>query len=485
MNTMKWLLDGDVSIEYQVTKDLLNMDDEALRARISREGFGKMFLDMQNENGHWGRGFYQPKWTSSHYSLLELKNLMMYKTQGIEKAINIILKENIEEDGGINPHTSIPKSDVCINGMALGYMCWFGARENQLETVVDFIIGQHMSDGGFNCRLNHSGAVHSSLHSTLSVLEGIRIYEEEGYSYRLGELLEIEKLGREFILEHRLYKSDKTGQIISKSFLMLSYPPRWKYDVLRALVYFTSAGIPYDERMDDALDILVSKRRKNGTWPVQAKHPGQVYFDMEKTGGESRWNTYRALKVLFKYRKDYLMNSVLEKLSVRFEKAGVKYGIGASLLLKSWGISDGANDIDMILSYEDKEAAIEVLEDLGVEKEKKNISLYTTELFKTYNIDGIEIDIMSNFTISTDEGSYTYPFDDDILSRRKVLDSKNIPTMSLENWLVAYSLIGRTEKTEKVRRYLMENGFNRKILEDALEKELNDNTRNMLIEILN
>jgi hypothetical protein len=206
---------------------------------------------------------------------------------------------------------------------------------------------------------------------------------------------------------------------------------------------------------------------------------------MEKTGGESRWNTYRALKVLFKYRKDYLMNSVLEKLSVRFEKAGVKYGIGASLLLKSWGISDGANDIDMILSYEDKEAAIEVLEDLGVEKEKKNISLYTTELFKTYNIDGIEIDIMSNFTISTDEGSYTYPFDDDILSRRKVLDSKNIPTMSLENWLVAYSLIGRTVKTEKVRKYLMENGFNRKILEDALKKELNDNTRIMLIEILN
>ena len=40
------------------------------------------------------------------------------------------------------------------------------------------------------------------------------------------------------------------------------------------------------------------KQRKNGTWPVQAKHPGQVHFDMEKTGGSSRWNTLRALRVL-------------------------------------------------------------------------------------------------------------------------------------------------------------------------------------------
>lgn len=260
-------------------------------------------LDLQTENGHWGRSFYQPKWTSTHYSLLELKHLNGFKTEGIERAIDIILRENIEADGGVNPHRSVPISDVCINGMALDYMCWFEAAEKRLESIVDFIISQHMDDGGFNCRFNFSGAVHSSLHSTLSVLEGIRTYEEKGYGYRLKELLEIEKKGREFILEHRLYKSDKTGEIISKSFLMLSYPSRWKYDILRALTYFESAGIPYDERMDDALDVLVSKRRKNGTWPVQAKHPGEVHFDMEKTGSNSRWNTLRALKVLGRYRK--------------------------------------------------------------------------------------------------------------------------------------------------------------------------------------
>lgn len=112
------------------------------------------------------------------------------------------------------------------------------------------------------------------------------------------------------------------------------------------------------------------------------------------------------------------------------------------------------------------------------------MELYSTELFKTYNIDGIDIDIMSNFTIMTDEGAYTYPFDEDSISRTKVLQCENIPVMSLENWLVAYSLIKRKVKAEKIRTFLIENGFNRKIIEVALEKELNENTREMLVKLL-
>ena len=79
---------------------------------------------------------------------------------------------------------------------------------------------------------------------------------------------------------------------------MLSYPSRWFYDILRALAYFQAVNIAYDPRMEDGLDVLKKKQRRDGTWPVQAKHPGQVHFDMEKTGGPSRWNTLRALRVL-------------------------------------------------------------------------------------------------------------------------------------------------------------------------------------------
>jgi hypothetical protein len=80
--------------------------------------------------------------------------------------------------------------------------------------------------------------------------------------------------------------------------LQLSYPSRWFYDTLRALDHFRSAGVAYDPRMQDALDVLLQKRRKDGSWPLQAKHPGQVHFDMETPGQPSRWNTLRALRVL-------------------------------------------------------------------------------------------------------------------------------------------------------------------------------------------
>ena len=35
----------------------------------------------------------------------------------------------------------------------------------------------------------------------------------------------------------------------------------------------------------------------DGTWPVRNKHAGNIWFDMEQTGGQSRWNTLRALRV--------------------------------------------------------------------------------------------------------------------------------------------------------------------------------------------
>jgi hypothetical protein len=123
-------------------------------------------------------------------------------------------------------------------------------------------------------------------------------YRKHGYSYQLAEVERMEAEGREFILQHKLFRSDRTGKIIDKRFLMLSYPSRWKYDFLRALDYFQFAGVAYDPRMQEALDVLMKKQRKDHTWPVQAKHPGQVHFDMEATGGASRWNTLRALRVL-------------------------------------------------------------------------------------------------------------------------------------------------------------------------------------------
>lgn len=101
---IEWLLNGDVSIKYQIHRDVLcSIEDEQkkLQAKIETEGWGAQFLCAQQENGHWGRGFYQPKWTSTHYTLLDLKNIGLSRNnRNAQKSILKIFDEAIGRDGG-------------------------------------------------------------------------------------------------------------------------------------------------------------------------------------------------------------------------------------------------------------------------------------------------------------------------------------------------------------------------------------------------
>ena len=139
---------------------------------------------------------------------------------------------------------------------------------------------------------------HEKSTTTLSVLEGISEFQLTGYDYRFNELENAKQSSIDFILQHQLFISDRTGEIIDKNFLRLSYPGRWRYDILRALDYFQYSQTEWDGRMQPAIEVLLKKRNKDGTWNVQARHPGQTHFDMEKAGRPSRWNTLRALRVL-------------------------------------------------------------------------------------------------------------------------------------------------------------------------------------------
>lgn len=298
-DAINWLLTGDISIQYQTYRDLLGEEREELKSRIEFEGWGKRILEKRNENKHWGLRFYQPKWTSTHYTLLDLKNLGISKNcKPILETIEMILRENKAPDGGILPIGEMRISDMCINGMALNYFSYFGVDQGELKSIIDNILSQQLADGGFNCRLNRSGAKHSSLHTTISVLEGILEYRKSSYTYRLSELLKVEQESHEFILQHCLFKSDKTGKVIDNRYLRFPYPTRWRYDILRSLDYFQFANVRFDSRMQEAMNIILKKRNKEDTWNLNANHPGQVHFQMEKVGKPSRWNTLRALRVL-------------------------------------------------------------------------------------------------------------------------------------------------------------------------------------------
>ncbi|MBI3268239.1 MAG: hypothetical protein HYZ53_04400 [Planctomycetes bacterium] len=299
-SAVDWLLDGDPAIRWQVLKDLRKTPARAWRAerrRVGTEGWGARLLSLRRPDGHWGEAAYRPKWTCTTYTLLLLRRLGLEPGHPVARdACRRLLDEGLLPDRGVNFAGKAKRGETCITGMVLGLATGFGLEDPRVEALVGFLLDERMSDGGWNCR-RAGGATHSSFHTTLSVLEALRAYAEGG-GPRAKETAAAEAGAREFLLAHRLYKSHRTGEVVDPKMTRLAFPPQWRYDVLRGLEYFATCGAPRDARLEDGIDLLLSKRAEDGSWPLEALHAGKLHFVLERVGAPSRWNTLRALRVL-------------------------------------------------------------------------------------------------------------------------------------------------------------------------------------------
>ena len=306
---IEWLLEGDPAIRWQVLRNLVGASAGAVereRRRVARDGWGARLLARQDPEGTWAGGkssdggLYSPKWTSTTYTMLLLRDFgLPSASKQARKACKLLLDGGLQRDGGINYGVWARwtrRSETCVTGMVLSILCYFEYDDSRLETVAGHLLEQQMADGGWNCR-RADGATHSSVHTTISVLEGLRLYEL--YCGREPKALRVAQVrGREFLLTHRLFRSHRTGEIMKAEFTRFSFPPRWHYDILRALDYFRGVDAAYDSRLNDAIEIVRGGRRGDGRWLLQNRYRGKTYFEMERVGGASRWNTLRALRVL-------------------------------------------------------------------------------------------------------------------------------------------------------------------------------------------
>lgn len=302
-DVIAWLLEGDVAVAYLTTRDLLRREEPALQKRIATEGLGAELLDARRPDGHWGRGFYQPKWTSSHYTLLELRNIGLAPDHPTAReTVGLILKANKARDGGIHPHPRAEVSETCVNGMALNYASYFGAPGDDLVSLVDCLLATRVPDGGFNCqhRPPTNPVEHSSMHTTVSVLEGIHSYRSAGHGHRADELAEAADAAVEFLLRHELFKSERSGEVIRADFTRVHHPPRWHFDILRGLECLAVMRVPQDPRMDAALELLNARRRPDGRWTATV-WPGATHVPSDSGREPSRWATLRALRVRYRF----------------------------------------------------------------------------------------------------------------------------------------------------------------------------------------
>jgi hypothetical protein len=301
---LDWLLSGDAAVRWQAMRDLAGRAESTARRErrlVATTGWGKRLLDLQDPDGRWGGGIYSPKWTSTTYTLVLLRSFGLgpRHPQAL-RGCRILLDTGWWSDGGINFYPRRQKrSETCITAMVLGVASWFGKDDPRVDRMADYLLAQQMADGGWNCRATPGGggATHSSFHTTISALEALRDYQQFRPA-RAALASEAQARGREFLLAHRLFRSHRTGEVAKPVFLRFSFPPRWHYDVLRGLDYFAACAADRDTRLEDAIALLRKKRLDDGRWRLESPHRGATFFELEKPGAPSRWNTLRALRVL-------------------------------------------------------------------------------------------------------------------------------------------------------------------------------------------
>jgi hypothetical protein len=304
MKVLDWLLDADPAISWQAMRDLTDAPSAAIaamRARVPQEGIGAAILRCQDADGAW-RHPGRPDWLPTLFSLLLLRATGADPTDFAVRSTLSRSETNLRwsdveswnvrgpEFGG-NPFFA-GEEEPCINGGVLAMGSYFG---HPAESLARRLLSEQLPDGGWNCEAPKSQR--SSFHTTICVLEGLLEYERAAGS--APEITSARRRGEEYLLTRALFRRHSTGEVANQEFLELAFPPRYHYDVLRALDYFRATGASPDPRLVEAVTLLQNRCQPDGRWLLDRAYDESLPMPVGETAGEpSRWNTLRALRVL-------------------------------------------------------------------------------------------------------------------------------------------------------------------------------------------
>jgi len=309
MDRLNWLLDSDPALRWQVLRDLTDASPAAAaseRGRVAREGLGAELLARQQSDGSWHRSG-APAWATTLFTMLLLRASGIDPTDSAVQSAVERSETNLRwnnNGGGWNlrpPETGgnqffEGEVEPCINGGVLAIGAYFGHPNDPLARR---LLGEQLEDGGWNCEAPKSAR--SSFHTTICVLEGLLEYERAvGLAHQLTSQIAIaRRRAEDYLLQRRLFRRLSTGEIANPQFLELAFPPRYRYDILRALDYFRDAHAVPDPRLTDAVRQIEKMRQPGGRWLLDRAYDEVLPCGFGETVGQpSRWNTLRALRVL-------------------------------------------------------------------------------------------------------------------------------------------------------------------------------------------
>lgn len=168
------------------------------------------------------------------------------------------------------------------------------------------------------------------------------------------------------------------------------------------------------------------------------------------------------------------------ELVVALKDAGVRYGLACSMNLYLRGIVDEFHDFDLVVEAEDVPLIKTVMEDLGAKLVQTGSNGYCkSDYFMHYELDRVDVDIISGFRVVTFGTQFLYEFDENEVETIELEDlGITVPMISLEAQYLLYAMMEgwqpkRRFKRVLIRNYLLQEDIKfRNIFEDAMQEQL-------------
>jgi len=316
-----WLLEPDnPSVRYLTLTEILDVpadDPEAIAARaaIMDAGVVPQILAKQAEGGYWDdpKRFYDAKYTGTVWQLMILaEHLADGGDERIRKACEFLLEHSQDlASGGFAMHPSAKQGGgrpteviPCLTGnlvwafIRLGYL-----SDPRIARGIDWITTYQRFDDGIAAlpedwpydRYEVCFGRHTCF---MGVVKALKALAEIPPSARSSAVERTIAEGAEFLLKHHVYKrSHDLAKVSKPGWLRFGFPLMYQTDALEILGILTRLGCR-DERMQEAVDLMVSKQDAAGRWALENTFNGKMLVDIEVKGKPSKWITVNALRVL-------------------------------------------------------------------------------------------------------------------------------------------------------------------------------------------
>jgi hypothetical protein len=321
---LKWLLkDDNPSVKYYTLVDLLEKPvdhNEVMTTKnhIMNKGVIPKILEQQKPGGFWGveDDFYvRSKYRGTVWNLIILGHMGADgRDPRIRSACEFIFNKSQDASRGGFSYASTTKDGgapgkviPCLTGNMVWSLIRLGYVDDpRVQKGIQWITKyQRFDDGTQELPKDWPYKAHKACFSThschMGVVKALKALAEIPVDKRASEVNNTIDRAVDYLLLHHIYKRSHNLSKISKpGWLRLGFPYMYQTDILEILDILTMLNVK-DERMNDALDILVSKQDAQGRWTLEQTFNGRFITNIETKGKQSKWITLHALRVLKRF----------------------------------------------------------------------------------------------------------------------------------------------------------------------------------------